>query len=173
MANVALIIIAHRGFQDHEFGGTLKGLRGSSYEVRVASTEMGMCVGKFGSEVEATITLKDVKIDDYDRVAFIGGPGARELMDNSDVHRIARETIAAGKVLGAICIAPTILAKAGVLKGKKATVWNEDHQIDIILTENGATYTGESVTVDGLIVTGNGPEAAEEFGEKFAAYLTE
>ncbi len=166
---IALVIIAHTGFQDHEFEGTLKGLRGSSYEVRVASTEMGMCVGKFGSEVEATITLKDVKIDDYDRVAFIGGPGARELMDNSDVHRIARETIAAGKVLGAICIAPTILAKAGVLKGKRATVWNGDGKTEHILTENGAVFTGELVTVDGKIITANGPEAAEEFGRKMAS----
>jgi protease I len=163
-----LVIIAHRGFQDHEFEGTVNGLRGSSYEVRVASTEKGTCVGKFGGEVEATIALRDVVVDEFDRIAFIGGPGARELMDNPDAHRIAQETVKAGKVLGAICIAPTILAKAGVLRGKKATVWNEDNQADSILTREGAQYTGESVTVDGRIITANGPKAAEEFGKIFA-----
>ena len=89
-------------------------------------------------------------------------------MESGDV-RIARETFAAKIPLGAICIAPTILAAAGVLAGKKATVWDSEGEQITFLKQCGAEYSGESVTRDGLIVTGNGPKAAEEFGRMFAA----
>lgn len=165
----ALVIIAKEGFQDHEFEGTEEGLIDAGFQVIVASTEVGDCRGKFGSVIPAVMALKDIDVKDFDRVVFIGGPGAKTLQNNEDAKRIARETVKAKKILGAICIAPTILARAGVLKGKKATVFNEDGAQDALLKEEGATYTGDDVTTDGKIVTGNGPEAAEKFGLTFAS----
>ena len=165
----ALVIIAKRGFQDHEYQGTVQELLAAGFEVTVASTERGPCVGKFASTVEATIALSDVDVAAFDRIAYIGGPGAAALADDPEAQRIARDTVAADKVLGAICIAPTILAKAGVLAGKRATVWNGDGKQDAVLTAGGAMYTNDDVTVDGRIVTGNGPEAAEKFGRTLAA----
>ncbi len=165
----ALVIIANEGYQDHEFAGTEMGLVNAGFQVIVASTEVGPCRGKFGGHVDAQMAIHDLDVKDFDRVAFIGGPGAKTLQNNHDAHRIAKDTVKAGKILGAICIAPTILAKAGVLKGKRATVWNEDGAQDQLLTENGATYTGDEVTIDGKIVTGNGPEAATKFGLTFAS----
>jgi protease I len=41
-----------------------------------------------------------------------------------------------------------------------------------ILKEQGANYTGGTVEVDGRIITGNGPEAAQAFGEKLAQLLS-
>ena len=164
----ALIVIAHEGFQDQEYAGTRKGLEDASYTITVASTEAGECIGKFGRKEEAALALRDVDVQDFDKVAFIGGPGAAALADDEDAKRIARETTKQGKVLGAICIAPTILARAGVLKGKRATVWGNGGEEAALLTEEGAIYTGEDVTVDGKIVTGNGPGAAEEFGRILA-----
>ncbi len=164
----ALLVIAKNGFQDHELQGTREALLEAGFHVILASTRMGECIGKFGSVEEAVIAMKDVDATNYDRVAFIGGPGAAPLADDNDAQRLARDVVSAGKPLGAICIAPTILAKAGVLAGKRATVWDsEDEQIKI-LEDGGAEYTGEAVTVDGLIVTGNGPDAAQEFGKVFA-----
>ena len=168
MSPRALVIIAQEGFQDKELEGTRNGLLAAGFEVVLASTEAGSCVGKFGSTEQAQIALKNVDVSKYDRIAYIGGPGAGKLKDDQDAKRIAVETVEAGKPLGAICIAPTILAAAGGLKGKKATVWDENGEQKRFLTKHGATYTGEPVTVDGLIVTGNGPEAAEEFGKAMA-----
>jgi len=169
MARKALVIIAQQGFQDVELDGTRQGLKDAGFDVVLASEAAGECVGKFGGSEQATIALKDVRVEDYDRVAFIGGPGAHKLASNLDAQRIAVETEMAKKPLGAICIAPTILAEAGVLNGKKATVHNKDGEPEKLLKARGATYTGEDVTVDGLIVTGNGPEAAKAFGTAFAA----
>ena len=169
MAKQALIIIAKEGFQDKELEGTEAGLKSAGFEITFASTEAGICTGKYGDRKEANIGLFDVDVEAFDRVAFIGGPGAHALADNKEAQRIAKEAISLEKVLGAICIAPTILAKAGVLKGKKATVSNKDGKPGELLEAHGAMYTGDPVTVDGLIVTANGPEAAVEFGKRLAA----
>jgi protease I len=75
-----------------------------------------------------------------------------------------------GKVVGAICAAPVILAKAGLLKDKKATVY-PDHEYT--LKQYGAIYTGEAVTVDGNIITGNGPESSRAFGQAVAKQILE
>jgi protease I len=61
------------------------------------------------------------------------------------------------------------LAKARVLEGRKATVWDSGGEQAALLEKYGAEYTGDTVTVDGLIVTANGPAAAEEFGRTLAA----
>ena len=140
------------------------------FSITLASSKKGECRGKFGSTEQAEIALKDVNVSDYDRIAYIGGPGAAALKEDPDALRIARDTVQAGKPLGAICIAPTILAVAGVLRGKRVTGWDDGEGTQIRFLEKAdATFTDESVTKDGLIVTGNGPEAAEEFGKIFAA----
>ena len=168
--STALLIIAHEGFQDHEYEGTREGLEDAGYTIVVASTEVGTCSGKYGATEEATVKLSDVDVSEYDKVAFIGGPGAAALMDDADAHRVARDTVSLGKKLGAICIAPAILARAGVLKGKKATVWDSGGEQAGLLESEGALYTGKDVTVDGDIVTANGPLAAEEFGRARAEH---
>ncbi len=165
----ALLIIAQTGYQDVELDGTRKSLKEAGFDITLASIKAGPCEGKFGGEETASVALKDVDVGDYDRVAFIGGPGANNLWQNKDAQRIAQEAAEAGKPLGAICIAPKILAVAGVLDGKKATMWNEDGDQAGFLALHNVEYTGEDLTVDGLIVTANGPKAAGKFGKALAA----
>lgn len=165
----ALVVVAKEGFQDKELEGTLTGLMEAGFEVTIASTEAGHCTGKLGGTVEAQLALRDVVVSQFDRIAFIGGPGAHALAEHFDALNVARAAAKAEMPIGAICIAPTILAAAGLLRGKQATVWDKEGEQERFLTEHGAVYTGEPVTVDGNIVTANGPEAAEEFGKAFAA----
>ena len=61
------------------------------------------------------------------------------------------------------------MANAGILDNKRATVF--DGVYITMLEAGGATYTGESVTVDGDIITANGPGAAEEFARRLAEEL--
>ena len=165
----ALLIIAKENYHDLELKGTRDGLVSAGFEVVLGSSETGSCAGKLGGTEEAQVALKEVSVDDYDCVAFIGGSGARNFFDDPEARRIAHETARAQKPLGAICIAPLILAKSQVLGGKKATVWNGDNEQEGELEKYGAIYTGQDVTVDGKIVTANGPPAAEEFGRTLAA----
>lgn len=164
----ALVIIAPNGYQDRELDGTIKGLSNTGFAVTIASTVRGPCTGKFGGVQEAELAMRDVRVEEYDRFAFIGGPGAGVLAEHPDALDLAKRIATSGKVYGAICIAPTILAAAGVLRGKRATVWDSGGEQARFLRQHGALYTGGPVTVDGLLVTANGPKAAEEFGRTLA-----
>jgi protease I len=151
-----------------ELNGTREGLEKAKFSVVLCSKEAKTCIGKFGAREEATVAMRDADIKDYDRFAFIGGPGAHELREDAEALDLAKKIAASGRVFGAICIAPTILAAAGVLKGKKSTVWNNDDKQGEYIEEHGATYVAEHVVTDGLLVTADGPEAAGEFGRVLA-----
>ena len=168
-----LMIIAPQDFREEELFDTKEILEGKGNDCVIASKVKGECTGKpEGKTTEATITLDEVNVDDYDAIVFIGGSGAKIYQQDIAAHQIIKEGIEKGKVIAAICIAPTILANAGILERKKATVWDEgDKKTAKQIEDKGAEYTGENVTVDGKIVTANGPQAAREFGEKIASLL--
>lgn len=168
------IIIAFRDFRDEEYFLPKEIFEKAGAEIKTVSTQLGIARGADGGEVKIDLKIDDLKVADFDALVFIGGPGMVKNV-NSEIHqKIAKETISAGKVLGAICIAPAILAKAGVLSGKKATVWSSplDKSAIKILQEGGANFQEEPVVVDQNIITGNGPLAAKEFAEKIIEALT-
>lgn len=163
-----LMIIASNNFRDEEYLHPREVLENEGAKITIASSTKKEATGMLGTKVVPDILIDEVNIDDYDAVIFVGGSGANEYWENEKAHEIAKKAYEKSKVIGAICIAPVTLARAGLLKGKKATVYTSD--IENIKKE-GAIYTGNSVEVDGKIVTGNGPTAAKEFGEKIAELL--
>jgi len=165
-----ILIIAFRGFQDIEYSNTRAELEKMNIEVKVASSSLGEAIGKFGKRVKVDKLIDEVNLDNYEAVVFIGGPGAVDYIENKKAHQLAQQAVEKGKILGAICIAPEILAKAGVLKGKKATVWSSfiDRQPIEVLKKEGAIYIDKPVVVDGKIITANGPSAAKKFGKTIA-----
>ena len=76
-----------------------------------------------------------------------------------------------GISLAAICIAPVVLAKADVIEGKNATVWNEDGLQNQVLEDFGVIFVDEPVVVDEGLVTGNGPDVATEFAQRIVEML--
>jgi protease I len=165
-----LMVIACENFRDEELLKPRDVLGKNGLLVTVASDKKEGCKGMLGAEAAVDSLITEVKAQDFGAVVFVGGTGAKIYLDNADAHKLATEAVKEDRVLGAICLAPAILAKAGVLKGKKATVYNDEEFIGI-LKEGGADYTGDKVTVDGKIVTAHGPDAAAEFGEKLAELL--
>lgn len=170
-----VMIIAFRDFRDVEYFVPKEILEKAGAKITTVSTKIGTAIGADGGDTEVNFLLENLNLADFDAIVFIGGPGCLQYLDNENSYRIARETIEQNKVLGSICISPVILAKAGVLEGKKATVWSSpmDRGPVRTLKEGGAIYQEELVVVDGKLVTAVGPEAAEEFGEKLVKVLTE
>lgn len=161
----AVLIIASNQFQDQELNETYNGLKKSNISVEVASTTLNTVVGMMGSTFKPTMLVSNININDFDAIIFIGGAGADEYWNDSVAHRIAKSAYDNGKVLGAICIAPVTLAKAGLLKGKRATVWDGEKEE---LTNDGAVYTAADVEKDGNIITASGPFASKNFAETLA-----
>ena len=167
MARV-LMVIAPTVFRDEEYAQPKAVLEARGAEVITASRTVGICHGKLGMTAEATVALADANATDYDAVAFVGGGGAETYFDDPDAHRLARAALETGRVVGAICIAPSILARAGLLQDVRATAFASQKD-DLIA--HGAIWTGVPVEVAGAIVTANGPEAARDFGMEIADTL--
>ena len=165
MARLLMVIPPER-FRDEELFETKAVLEEAGHQIAIASTKTGPCPGSRGGTATADIQLGNVKTDDYAGVIFVGGGGSKLLFNSEEAHKIAREMDRGGKLVAAICLAPVILANAGILKGRNATVAGTEAKT---ITENGATYTGPGVTVDRNIVTANGPKSSKLFGQKIAS----
>ena len=168
-----LMIIAPKNFRDEELFEPKAILEKNGYKVTIASLSGDIAKGMLEAEIVPDFTLDEISVDTYDGVIFVGGSGAEVYFDDEVAHSIAKDSYEKNKVLGAICIAPSTLAKAGVLKNKRATVWSSAvaKKYVKILEANGALYTDEDVVVDGRIVTANGPGAAEKFGNEIVRLL--
>lgn len=167
------MVVASKGFRDEEYFVPREVVENAGFEVKVASDKPGVALGDDGGEVKVDYALNEVGPADYDAVAFIGGPGALKHLDNEASYEIARKAKNAGKLTCAICIAPVILAKAGILKGKKATVWTSslDKSAKKTIEAKGAKFLDKNVVKHGKIITACGPKAAREFGGKINARL--
>ena len=164
-----LMIIPPERFRDEELFQTREELINAGHNITIASTHMGICCGSRGGEAEAEITLEAVSVKDYDGVVFVGGGGSKLLFNNPTAQGIARDMFQQGKVVAAICLAPVILAKAGILQNKKATVVGTEAKT---IGDLGAIYMGPGVYTDGKIVTGNAPKASHLFGKTIAEVLS-
>lgn len=163
-----LMVIASSQFRDEEYQKPRSILESAGVKVTVASSSLNEATGMLGLKVRPDILLKEAKMSQFDAVVFVGGMGATEYWENPTAHALAREAYQSGKLASAICLAPMTLANAGLLKGKKATIW-PDAAGDF--KTKGVVYTGNKVEQDGKIITGSGPEAAEEFGKALVEAL--
>ena len=163
-----LMVVSPIDFRDAEYFEPRKILEAAGAEIKTASIQSGIAKGADGGETKIDLTVSDVNVADFDAVAFIGGPGMAEIVGDESLQILARKFYDAGKLTTAICVAPSILAKAGVLQGKKATSW-PDVKEDLI--KGGADYTGGAVMIDGKIITADGPASAKKFGERIAEAL--
>lgn len=172
---VAALIIAEKTFRDEEYQIPKEMLAQAGVKVLTVSTTLNKAIGKLGMEAQPDLLISALDKQDLDALIFIGGGGSSQYFKDSTAHNLARKYFTQGKIVGAICIAPVILAEAGVLKGLKATVFPDGKSV---LIEKGAVYTGNVVEIDesaptgAIVITGAGPEAAEEFGRQLVKLIT-
>jgi protease I len=167
MNKKVLMVIAPADFRDEEYFETRKVLEEFGNKVTVANSTGQSSKSSFGKIVKPDKALHDVNSKDFDAIVFVGGRGSSEYFRNQQALGLAKEFNKSEKVVAAICIAPSILANAGILNGKKATSFpSERDNINAI-----GTYTGNPVEQDGKIITANGPQAAKDFGRKIAEAL--
>lgn len=166
-----LLIIPFNGFQHIEYGITKKLLEDADFTVVTASDKVGIAVAKDGSTASVDISYEKIVPNNYIGIIFIGGPGAIEHLDNHTSYKIIQSAVHQNIPVGAICIATRILARSGVLKGKHATGYNEDKQLDHIYKEHHIKIETDDVVIDDNIVTATGPGATQKFAEMFIHVL--
>lgn len=167
-----LIVIAPEKFRDEEFTVPAAALQKAGIGYDVASTRRGTCSGMLGAKVDATLSFEEVDPKTYNGILIVGGGGAQSyLWDNDVLGEMVKYFHKSAKMVAAICLAPVVLARAGILKGKKATFFNSPISF-CEMKAGGAVLVDKAVVSDSRIVTANGPAAATEFAEIFIRTLT-
>lgn len=168
-----ILVVAHSGYQHIEYNVPKKMLTIAGAQIITASNQPGQATAKDGSSTPVDIVIDKINVTDYSGIFLIGGPGALECLDTGTTQHLITQAHKHNIPHGAICISVRILAKAGVLKGKKATGWDGDHALRSILEGNDAIYEeGKPVVTDGIVATATGPESAEQFGEAIIRVVT-
>jgi protease I len=157
------IVVGQRYFKDEELNIPKAAFEKEGALVTIVSSKPDTAEGDGGTRVKPDVVIDESDVDSFDAIIFIGGSGVKkDFWENPRAHEVAQEAVRRDKILAAICWGPVVLAKAGVLEGRKAT-GHTAQGADDILMEKGCEYTGESVTVDGNIITAFGPSSADSF----------
>ncbi|MBO6302597.1 MAG: DJ-1/PfpI family protein [Ruminiclostridium sp.] len=164
-----ILVFLANGFEETEAVAPIDILRRNGQEVVTVGIGEEVITSSHGITVATDTTEIDIAFsDDIDMIVLPGGmPGTLNLEKSKAVQDAVDFCAANGKYIGAICAAPSILGKKGLLKGKRATCFPgfEDFL-------EGAQFTGEPVELDGNIITARGAGAAIEFGLKLVEVLS-
>ncbi len=159
------------GFEDVEALIPVDVLRRGGVDVTtVSTTDTQLVHSAHGVCIEADIMFDEADYADADLLMLPGGmPGASNLFNHEGVCQILTAQYEKGKKIAAICASPAVvLAPLGILDGKKATCYPGFEE-----AMTNAEYTGDLVTVDGNITTGEGPAAAFPYAYELLTQLVD
>ena len=159
MANV-LVPLA-QGCEELEAVTVVDLLRRAAIEVVTAGLDEQPVRASRGLVLLPDMTLDRALQQEYDMIVLPGGlPGADNLGNDERIIERLRSMSAAGKYTAAICAAPRVLARAGLLDGKRATSYPGALETDTI---PGLDYRDTAVVMDGTVITSRGPGTAMDF----------
>ena len=163
-----ILTILAPGFEEIEAVAPCDIWRRLGFSVTVAGLDDMQTTGAHGIVIECDALLDEVKELAFDAVFLPGGmPGSVNLRNDERVCELVSGMANEGKIVSAICAAPMVLSKCGVLNGKRFTMYPG---MDSYLA-NGNTPVSELAVADGNVITGKGPGAVFEFAAKVADAL--
>ncbi len=165
------LVAAQEGFRDEELFVPEDVFSDAGAFVDIASNSTLTAHGMLGGEVDPDLAIFKIDVDTIDALVIAGGKGSPQyLWSNPELLEKVREAYAKGKIVGAICMSGVVLAQAGILKGKHATVFPDP----VALAEykkHEVVYEDVGVAVDGNVVTASGPDNARPFAEAILEML--
>ena len=157
------------GFEEIEALATVDILRRADINVKTTSvTESNTVTGAHNIPVICDTNIKDCLFEDIAMAILPGGmPGAQTLGECEPLKALLMKMATMPKPIAAICAAPMVLGKLGILSDKRSTCYPG---FENFLLQS--TYTGALVERDGNIITGKGPAAAAPFAFEIVKLLT-
>ena len=154
MSKVAVILAD--GFEEVEAIAVVDVLRRADIEVVMAGLHEGPVSSARNVKIIPDTTIDTIKSEDFEMIVLPGGqPGSDNLNADTRVKDLVRDFNSKGKLTGAICAAPYVLANAGILDGKHATAYPSFKD-----KLGAALYEEKTVVEDGNVLTSRGPGTA-------------
>ncbi|RLJ07860.1 MAG: DJ-1 family protein [Candidatus Aenigmatarchaeota archaeon] len=145
------------GFEEMEAATTINILKRGGLDVVVAGLPGTIVRGSRGLKVMLEKKLDDLDINDFDALVLVGGyPGYKNLSQSNNILRAVVEFDEKKKLIAAICGAPSVLAKTGILDDRRATIYPG-------LEKEIPRPRGGRVVIDEHIITSQGPGTAIDF----------
>lgn len=142
-------------------------LRRADYDVETVSVSHTHHVrGSHSVEIKCDLCISEVSISSYDVLVLPGGPGHTNLEKCDSLMKYVKRFPGEGKYVAAICASPSILGRAGILKGLRATCF-PGFEKELA----GATCTGAAAEFDGHVITGRSAGTAVDFALKIIEAL--
>jgi protease I len=167
-----LIAIPPEKFRDEELMLPVTVFQEAGVKYELVSTHVGVVMGVLGKKAKVNRTFEDILlkgIDEYFALMIVGGPGTMvHLWNNTHLHELARIFNTKGKVVAAIDNGPIVIAKAGLLKKKEATVVPGQTIREMMIDD--AIIVNKPIVYKDKIVTANGHEVANEFAKLIVQY---
>lgn len=161
-----VLTILPEGFEELEAVAPIDVLRRAGVQVTLASdTDNLKVTGRNQITLQADFPLSFVGETIYDLLLIPGGPGVKSLRANTRVRECVLRHHQHNKWIAAICAAPTVLADAGLLAGRRYTAHPS------VAGELPNVLTDHRVVVDGNIITSRGAGTAIDFGLKLVEIL--
>ncbi len=164
-----IYVFLANGFEEVEALAPVDFLKRAGIETVLVGVGSKEVCGTHNIKVCADILIEDIVLsDELQGIILPGGmPGAENLNNSAKVHEAIDFCIENNKIVGAICAAPFILGRKGLLKGKSATCFpGFENELD------GAKVVEYGVMGDGMIVTARGAGVAWEFGAAICSRIT-
>lgn len=163
------------GFEECEAIAPIDMLRRAGIDVETVKISQGskmqgkMVVGSHNICIESDICENDIELDNISMIVLPGGGVGVENLFNSPVIKNAVDYCIKNNLpIGSICAAPSILARQGYLKGKKATAFPSFKHY---LTDNDAILSDTYVVTDGIFTTAEAAGVSIEFGLELVTVL--
>ncbi len=163
-----VIFIAQKDFDEQEFTIVKSNLLKNKFNVFICSDSFSVCTGLYGMKVKNDILLNNLKSSNFAGLVIIGGKGITEYFKNTLLISNILSFYNSKKIIGGICAAPILMAKAGILKNEKSTC-NFNYKKD--LEREGAVYVSEPVVTGKQTVTAQEPINSIDFISKFIHLL--
>lgn len=166
-----LVFVPQSLFLDEEYDAVTSRLSRAGLRVVTSSTDTTAAESMDGLLIKPELPLAAADPADYAGLVLVGGSGAVLYWGDSLLHARCREFAAAGRLVAAIGIMPVALARAGLLKGRRATVFPDRRAVEF-LKEAGARVSLNEIVTDGNIVTASRSRTARALARHIARRLS-
>ncbi len=169
-----ILVLLAKGYEETEYVAVRDALiRDGNIVESVSMSDDKLTYANHNIQIMADYKLDEIinNLGHYDVLFIPGGQGVEVLDKMPEFDEIIDHFVVNNKIIGAICAAPSLLAKRGLLEGKKAVVYPSDEFI-VSLVTNGVEYDKELDYVgDGNFFTGKNMQVSVAFGYAFGEYL--